>query len=49
MRIFIVAKDIKDDGIIVKQKIKGITDSETVLNCSQDNLYYIYDGYWFYL
>lgn len=44
MRIFIVAKDIKDDGIIVKQKIKGITDSETVLNCSQDNLYYIYDG-----
>lgn len=44
MRIFIVAKDIKDDGIIVKQKIRGITDSETVLNCSQDNLYYIYDG-----
>ena len=28
MRIFIVAKDVKDDGIIVKQKIKGITDSE---------------------
>lgn len=44
MKIFIVAKDMKDDGIIVKQKIKGITDSETVLNCSQDNLYYIYDG-----
>lgn len=43
MRIFIVAKDIKDDGIIVKQKIRGITDSETVLNCSQDNLYNIYD------
>lgn len=42
MRIFIVAKDMKDAGIIVKQKIRGITDNETVSNCSQDNLYYIY-------
>lgn len=43
MRIFIVAKDVKENGIIVKQKIRGIVDSETVLNCSQDDLYYIYD------
>ena len=43
MRIFIVTKDIKKNGIIVKQKIVEIVDSETVLNCSQDDLYYIYN------
>lgn len=43
MRLFIVAKEVRENGIIVKQKIRGITDSETVLNCSQDDLYYIYD------
>lgn len=43
MRIFIVTKDVKENGIIVKQKIRGIFDSETVLNCSQDDLYYIYN------
>lgn len=43
MRIFIVTKDIKENGIIVKQKIVEIVDSETVLNCSQDDLYYIYN------
>lgn len=43
MRIFIVTKEVRENGIIVKQKIRGITDSETVLNCSQDDLYYIYD------
>lgn len=42
MRIFIVAKEVRENGIIVKQKIRGVTDSETVLNYSQDNLYYIY-------
>ena len=38
MRIFIVTKDVKEKGIIVKQKIRGIVDSEKVLNCSQDDL-----------
>lgn len=42
MRMFIVAKEVRENGVIVKQKIKGVTDSETVLNCSQDDLYYIY-------
>lgn len=43
MRLFIVAKEVRENGVVVKQKIIGITDSETVLNCSQDDLYYIYD------
>ena len=43
MRIFIVTKEVRENDVIVKQKIRGITDSETVLNCSQDDLYYIYD------
>jgi hypothetical protein len=43
MKIFIVTKEVRENGIIVKQKIRGITDSETILNCSQDDLYYIYD------
>lgn len=43
MRIFIVAKEVRENGMIVKQKIRGVTDSETVLNFSQDNLDYIYD------
>ena len=43
MRVFIVAKEVRENGIMVKQKIRGITDSETVLNCSQDDLYRIYD------
>lgn len=43
MRVFIVAKEVRENGITVKQKIRGITDSETVLNCSQDDLYHIYD------
>lgn len=43
MRLFIVTKDVRENGIIVKQKIRGISDDETVLNCSQDDLYYIYD------
>lgn len=43
MRIFIVAKDVRENGMIVKQKIRGVTDSEIVLNCSQDDLYYIYE------
>ena len=42
MRLFIVAKEVRENAITVKQKIRGITDSETVLNCSQDDLYYIY-------
>lgn len=43
MRIFIVTKEVRENGMIVKQKIRGVTDSESVLNCSQDDLYYIYD------
>ena len=43
MRLFIVTKEVRENGIIVKQKIRGITDSETVLNCSKDDFYYIYD------
>lgn len=43
MRLFIVTKEVRENGIVVKQKIRGITDAETVLNCSQDDLYYIYD------
>ena len=43
MRLFIVTKEVRENGIIVKQKIRGITDNEAVLNCSQDDLYYIYD------
>lgn len=43
MRIFIVTRDTLDNGIIVNQKIRGITDSDNILKFSQDNLYYIYD------
>lgn len=42
MRVFIVAKEVRKNGIMVKQKIRGISVSETVLNCSQDDLYRIY-------
>lgn len=30
MRIFVVVKEVRENGIIVKQKIRGITDSKKV-------------------
>lgn len=37
MRIFIVTRDTLDNGIIVNQKIRGITDSDNILKFSQDD------------
>ena len=42
MRIFIVTRDTLDNGIIVNQKIRGITDSDNILKFSQDDFFTIF-------